>query len=401
MFASCTLTIPLIVGGSLTAVSASHPEYEPATLLAVGDIGACSQPDVVAEVADQIRAQPGTVALLGDIAYPSGTAEDYADCFDPYYQDMVDRLRPSPGNHDYGTPAAASYFDYFGARAGTRGQGWDGYDLGSWRIISLNSNCSEIGGCGPGSPQFAWLESELETHPSVCRIAYWHHPRFTSSGTHGGSTKMGPIVELLHAAGTEAVLAGHAHQYERFDRLDPAQNPDPDGIRFFVIGTGGKEARAFATIQPGSEIRQTDVYGALELTLSEGALGWDFRSVDDTFQDSGSQICTEGANTDLVALYRATFGRVPDAAGLAYWTNLLSDGLTFEQIAGFFAEAEKFEQRFGAPTDSAFIDLVYQNVLGRDPEPAGMAYWLTVLEATERSAILVYFSQAEEFHNLG
>ncbi|MDP9250855.1 MAG: metallophosphoesterase [Chloroflexota bacterium] len=254
-----------------------------ATLLAVGDIAFCgsSAAEAVAKVASRL---PGTIALLGDNAYPNGSATDYAHCFDPPWHGLRGRLRPVPGNHDYQTVHAEGYFSYFGATAGTRGQGWYSYDLGGWHLVALNSDCDAVGGCGPGSPQLAWLVADLAAHPVACTLAYWHHPRF-SSGLHGDEIQTDPLWRALAAAGVDIVLTGHDHDYERFAPIN--------GIRSFVVGTGGRSLYAW----PGapianSEVRANDTYGLLELQLGTGTYTWRFvRAAGGSLTDSGNGTC--------------------------------------------------------------------------------------------------------------
>ena len=74
----------------------------------------------------------------------------------------------------------------------------------------------EFVACGPGSPQLTWLTEELRRHPSDCVLAYWHHPRFSSGGTHGNEGEVQPLWQALQDAGAEVVLSGHEHNYERF-----------------------------------------------------------------------------------------------------------------------------------------------------------------------------------------
>jgi hypothetical protein len=253
------------------------------TLLAVGDIAFCgsSADEAVASVASSL---PGTIALLGDNAYPDGSAADYAHCFNPPWRGLRGRLRPVPGNHDYQTLHAAGYFSYFGSAAGTPGQGWYSYNLGGWHLVALNSECDAIGGCGPGSPQLAWLVADLAAHPVACTLAYWHHPRF-SSGLHGDDTQTDPLWRALAAGGADIVLSGHDHDYERFAPID--------GIRSFVVGTGGRSLYAW----PGppaanSQVRANETYGLLELQLDAGSYTWRFvRAAGGSFTDSGSGLC--------------------------------------------------------------------------------------------------------------
>ena len=236
-----------------------------------GDIATCAGlgDEQTAALLDIV---PGTVFTLGDNAYDDGTKAEYDRCYAPTWGRQLDRTNPSPGNHEYETRGAAGYFSYFGARAGEGNKGYYAYDLGSWRIYSLNSNCGEVGGCGEGAPQLRWLRDDLAANPSRCGLAYWHHPRL-SSGEHGDSALLGPIWDTLADAGTELVLAGHDHDYERFAplRADGAVD-EARGMTSFVVGTGGKELRAFERAAPNSIVRNAETWGVLQLVLSPG--GW-------------------------------------------------------------------------------------------------------------------------------
>ena len=115
-------------------------------------------------------------------------------------------------------------------------RGWYSYDLGTWHVVVLNSNCADVGGCGPGSRQLRWLAADLAAHPRACTLAYWHHPRF-SSGLHGDDATYDAFWRTLYAAGADLVLAGHDHDYERFAPQDADGQADPEhGIREFVVG---------------------------------------------------------------------------------------------------------------------------------------------------------------------
>src|SRR5215208_927891 len=152
-------------------------------LVGAGDIASCRSTGDEA-TAGLLAGIDGTVATFGDNAYPKGTAADFAECYEPSWGQFKARTLPSPGNHDYETSGASGYFDYFGTAAGDPDKGYYSYDLGSWHVISLNSNCSSVGGCGPGSPQELWLKADLAANSNACTLAYWHNPRF-SSGIHG------------------------------------------------------------------------------------------------------------------------------------------------------------------------------------------------------------------------
>ncbi|MGH7339166.1 MAG: metallophosphoesterase family protein [Candidatus Rokuibacteriota bacterium] len=257
------------------------------TFVGAGDIGWCGLPgaELTAALLDRI---PGTVFTVGDNAYPSGTARDFRDCYDPSWGRHRSRTRPVPGNHDYETPGAASYFDYFGANAGPRGDGYYAYRLGAWHVLALNSEISAF----PGSPQYEWLRRELAANPTRCALAYFHTPVF-GSGTNGGNPHMQAVWGVLYTTGVDVVVSGHNHSYERFAPQDPDGRPDPSrGIRQFTVGTGGAELTGFAASRPNSDVRNGTSWGVLRLTLVGDGYEWEFVPVaGHTFSDRGSGVC--------------------------------------------------------------------------------------------------------------
>jgi Calcineurin-like phosphoesterase len=268
-----------------TALAAAAAPAE--VFVGAGDIGDCSvQTDEA--TANLLDAIPGTVYTLGDNAYGSGTAAQFANCYGPSWGRHKSRTRPSPGNHDYGTAGAAGYFGYFGDLAGPAGRGYYSYDLGGWHIVSLNSEIAH----DAGSAQIAWLTSDLAATTSVCTLAYWHRPRF-SSGKHGNSTSLQSFWDVLYAADADVVLVGHDHNYERFAPQSPSGALDTDrGLRQFVVGTGGRYLRTIGVLKPNSEARSFDTHGVLKLTLHATSYDWEFVPVaGKTFTDVGSDTC--------------------------------------------------------------------------------------------------------------
>lgn len=262
-------------------------------LVGAGDISTCTNAGDT-KTAALIEDIAGTVFTAGDNAYEDGTLEQFQTCYDPTWGAFLDRTRPTPGNHDYHTPGADGYFTYFGSRAGEPGEGWYAYDLGDWRIYALNSNCSDVGGCGAGSPQRAWLKADLAANPRRCVLAYWHHPRF-SSGFHGNSPQVKGFWTALYQAGADVIINGHDHDYERFARQKPSGERASDGIREFVVGTGGDDRRPFANIKANSQVRNASTWGVLKLTLH--ATSYDFEFVPQagrTFTDARTGVNCSG-----------------------------------------------------------------------------------------------------------
>jgi hypothetical protein len=283
------------------SVAASKQESDP-VLVGAGDIATCGQLDgaeATAKLLDQI---PGTVFAAGDLAYPDGSEENFAKCYDPTWGRHKARTRPAPGNHEYHVGGASAYSHYFGAAAGDPDKAYYSYDLGQWHVVVLNSECVEVGGCAAGSPQEKWLRKDLTEHVQLCTLAYFHKPLFSSGLKHGNDLEVKPLWDALHAAGAEVVLNGHDHDYERFAPQDPDGKSDPDhGIREFVVGTGGKDShRIMGKPLPNSEARNDDTYGVLKLTLRPKSYDWQFvPEAGKSFTDSGSAACHEPQDQKL------------------------------------------------------------------------------------------------------
>lgn len=279
-----------IVGGNVhTSQSAKAND---SVLVGAGDIADCADLSGAEATAKLLDAIPGTVFTAGDNAYEEGTAEQFAKCYDPTWGRHKARTRPSVGNHEFHSGGATPYFDYFGAVAGDPKKGYYSYDLGTWHIIVLNSECQEVGGCQAGSAEEEWLHTDLQQHPAACSLAYWHKPLFSSGAKHGNDPEMKPFWNDLYAGRVSVVLNGHDHDYERFALQDPEGKADKVGIREFVIGTGGKSHRPFGIPKQNSEIRDDTAFGVLKLVLHPNGYDWQFiPEPGKTFTDSGSGQC--------------------------------------------------------------------------------------------------------------
>ncbi|HTC94227.1 MAG TPA: metallophosphoesterase [Terriglobales bacterium] len=264
-------------------------------LVGAGDVASCDDLAGAKATAKLLDSIPGTVFVAGDLAYPDGSAEQFANCYGPTWGRHKARTRPSPGNHEFHAGNATPYFNYFGAAAGDPKKGYYSYDLGAWHVIVINSNCSELpGGCAAGSAEEQWLRQDLAQHSTACTVAYWHHPLFSSGKAHGNDPEMKPFWQDLYAANADIVINGHDHDYERFAPQDPDGKLDnARGIREFVVGSGGKNShRVFGDTKPNSEARNADTYGVLKLTLHAKSYDWEFVPEEGkTFKDSGSGNC--------------------------------------------------------------------------------------------------------------
>jgi acid phosphatase type 7 len=285
---------PIAVGGSGVAGTGNSDgvtlQGDNHVLVGAGDIARCpaGQAEATARLLDEI---PGAVFTLGDNAYDVGSPEEFANCYHLSWGRHKERTFPAVGNHEYLTPGASGYFEYFGAVAGDPDKGYYSYNLGTWHVVVINSMCPS--GCHAGSAQEQWLREDLAAHPTQCTLAYWHYPLF-STGTWGGYVEMRPLWQALYEAGTEVILNGHEHFYERFPLLNPDGVRDPDrGIRQFIVGTGGNGFHDFVPdVPPTSELRYSHTYGVMKFTLRTSSYDWEFIPVaGQTFRDTGSDSC--------------------------------------------------------------------------------------------------------------
>jgi acid phosphatase type 7 len=265
-------------------------------LLAAGDIAECEHQGDEATARILAEYPDATIATLGDNAYQQGTAEQYRECYGPSWGAFKDRTRPATGNHDNSTKDAQGYWEFFGERGGPFDRYYYSYELGGWHVVVLNSDCWRVEGCESNDPQAQWLRRDLAQHPVLCTLAYWHRPPF-SSGRYGSlkdTKRVRPLWAILVERGVDVLLTGHDHSYERFAPINATgKKDDADGVRLFVVGTGGGNLRNFANEPlPTTEVRQDHTWGVLKLTLGETGYDWEFLPVaGKTFTDSGSGDC--------------------------------------------------------------------------------------------------------------
>jgi len=294
-----------------SAATVAPPATADPTVAAAGDI-ACSPSDSNFNGGDGTGsncmqkltanlisgAVPSAVLALGDTQYYSGLLSEYLGSYDLSWGAFKSITHPALGNHEYASGSAQGYFDYFDGSgnqtgpAGDRSQGYYSFNLGNWHLVALNANCSQVGGCGAGSPQESWLTSDLSANAHRCILAYWHQPRY-SSGVNGSDTDMSQIWQDLYNQGADVVLSGHDHDYERFGPQDNASNLDAqNGVREFISGTGGEDLFPFSSTLPNSEVRQNTDFGILKLTLHASSYEWRYLSTGTpTIQDAGLAAC--------------------------------------------------------------------------------------------------------------
>ena len=251
----------------------------------VGDTGWCGSP-VMAQLARLMEQLGGDILFAGDLAYDSGTTDEFRRCFDPAFGRFRSRFWAVPGNQDYATPGAAGYFNYFGERAGPTRSGYYALRIAGWQVLMLNSMVP----MGRNSPQFNWVQTELDASPPRCTLAVWHHP-FDSSGPNGPNPMQRDLWELLYRNSVDVVVSAHDHLYERFTPMNPSQQSDLGrGIRLFISGGGGAPPYQRARHAPRSEL-MISTHGLLRLKLDNALYEWEFLGANGSVLDRGLNIC--------------------------------------------------------------------------------------------------------------
>jgi hypothetical protein len=260
-----------------------------ARLVGAGDIADNGDADIA--TGNLIDARPNArVFTAGDNAYPNGSASDFTTHYHPAWGPFKNRTSPSPGNHDYRTSGASAYKNYFGSVAGLRSVNptYYAYTLGAWRVYALDSNIS----MKSGSPQYNFVQKDLASNGALCELAYWHHP-IASSGEHGNEAVARPIFALFDAQGGDLVLNGHDHNYERFTKINSSGQVSARGVREIVVGTGGTGLRGPGFVQPGSERRNFNTHGIVDISLTSTGYSGKFVPAPGfgSFTDSFSGTC--------------------------------------------------------------------------------------------------------------
>ena len=396
---SAVLVLALLFVALLSAAAPAAPAAAQVTgsvLLAAGDIGSCSTTTGSTATATLVGSSRGIVAPLGDANGPDNSLAQYQQCYGPTWGKYLSRTRPAAGNRDLELPGPTGYYDYFGGAAGPRDKGYYSYTLGTWHIVVLNSSCGKVG-CAATGAQGKWLSADLAAHPDTCTLAYWHRPLFTSGAVHSGATSMRALFTILYDHHADVVLNAHNWQYERFAPQDPQGVADPNGIREFVVGTGGLGHEPFGAIQPNSEVRNNPTFGILRLTLGAGQYSWQFLPVaGQSFTDSGTGTC-HSAQPQGATLYAA--GDIPTCSNgkpnpnaaataaligptgtVAPLGDLIAENGAPADFANCYGPAwGKYKSRtrptVGNHEDTGTVATAYYNYFGAAAGPAGKGYY--------------------------
>ena len=162
------------------------------------------------------------VLMMGDNMYGSEKAVDYKTKFENIYKPLLDqkiKFYASLGNHD---ESNQRFYEFFNME----GQEFYHFKKGDVSFYALNSNYMD-------KKQVDWMNEKLATDTAPWKIAFFHHPPYSSGAAHGSDTKLREIIEPIFLKyGMNVVFTGHEHFYER---IKPQK-----GIYYFISGSGGK-----------------------------------------------------------------------------------------------------------------------------------------------------------------
>lgn len=212
--------------GAPSAVKLTLPNNESSVrFVVIGDTGTGSSKQLeVSQVMQRYRQMfPFEfVLLVGDNMYGSEKAADYKLKFENVYRPLLDqqvKFYAALGNHD---ESNQRFYEFFNME----GQEYYRFKKGNASFYALNSNYMD-------KKQVDWLNEKLAADTATWKIAFFHHPPYSSGGKHGSDTKLRQVVEPIFLKhGVDVVFNGHEHFYER---LKPQQ-----GIYYFISGSGGK-----------------------------------------------------------------------------------------------------------------------------------------------------------------
>jgi hypothetical protein len=252
-------------------------------MVAVGD-GVDGSPRE-AQVTGQIASwSPNLLAYLGDV-YQHGSPFEFDNWYSrpEGYGQFRAITNPVVGNHEYQTPGAAGYFEYWGGVPH-----YYSYDVAGWHVVALDTS-SRFGQLRPGTAQYEWLAADLGANRSRCTMVYMHHPRY-SVAAHEGRAQLGRIWSLLAARRVTLAVAGHSHSYERWTPLDGAGGPDARGVTQLIAGAGGREVKP-AAFTDGRLVTTWSVSGALRLDLGESDAQFAYLDSGGAVLDAGTIGC--------------------------------------------------------------------------------------------------------------
>lgn len=277
----------LLVGvlAACQAPSGVSVQEVPFVVAAVGDIACpatarvrplgCQQDAVAASVADA-----DWIVALGDLQYPGGPGTSWAG-YDAAWGTLADKTLPVVGNHEWLTPGAQGFYDYWATRYPQSRGAWYRSLGNGWTFVGADVNCGKLD-CAAELTVF----NALLDAAGPCVIVGWHQPRW-SSGDHGSSVnkKLDRFWQSAVAHGVPLVLNGHEHSYERTIPFTLTTE--------VIVGTGGKSQDLPTPPAAFTAVQIDNTFGHLRLSLLPGSYTAQYIDLSGTVRDSFDGACLQ------------------------------------------------------------------------------------------------------------
>lgn len=268
------------------------------------------------------------------------------------------------GNHtQYQTALNGSRFvvqDTVADRDGTQ-------SLGTGALMQFTDGVGIVDTTGDVSAITQLYQASFDRLPDLAGLEYW------TSQLESGATTLDGIAQIFTQSSEFSTSYGSLSNSNYVAQLYTnvlGRTGDSDGTDYWV-------AQLKAGVDRGQVLQ---------------SFAGSFENIQNTTDVTGN-----GNRSEAYRLYQAALQRTPDTSGLSYWTSVLDDGATPAQVAQDFLNSTEFQSNYGLLSNSSFVNQLYQNVLGRDADSTGAAYWTDQLNAgTGRAQVLLGFSDSQE-----
>jgi hypothetical protein len=333
-------SLPVVFKNGVTAQPVNTNHFQPTSgkpvangaplVVAAGGDGASGETSAAAVTKLIGLLNPDLFLYLGDV-YENGSPTEFFNWYgtsSTYFGQIRAITDPTIGNHEYLTPGAVGYFNYW-----NNIPNYYSFNAGGWHFISLNSNAPKIP-VTPGSPQYQWLQQDLAANAKTCTIVYYHHPLY-NIGSESAASYMAPMWALFAQYGVSIVLNGHDHDYQRWVPLDGSGQPSPTGVTEFVVGSAGHGIQKFTLSDSRvayANDTQPAAFGILLLKLSQSGATFTYQATSGNVLDSGSIPCGHTSPSSMVPSISNHSGKTALAAAGMNAVGLASD--IFSWITG-------------------------------------------------------------------
>lgn len=282
------ITRPALGTGTFTpSRGTTPPAGQPFVLAAAGD-GAAGDA-VSGTVANLISSwSPNLFLYLGDV-YERGSPAEFSNWYgsgSQLFGQLKSVTNPTIGNHEYFDGEPVGYLDYW-----NNAPHYYSVNAGGWHLVSLDST-TDFNQVTPGSAQYEWLKQDLAANQTSCTLVYFHHPYMDVTNP-ADDVRLSSLWSLMAQSGVDAVLNGHAHNYQRWQPVGANGALDASGPTQLVVGTAGHGIERFTRTDTrlAKGIDAAGSYGALRMNLSPSGATYSFVTTAGATLDSGSFAC--------------------------------------------------------------------------------------------------------------